>query len=397
MKDIVVVGGGPAGSYTGWKLAEMGFDVEILEEHPEIGHPMCCAGILGVESLEKVGLDPDSWKISELKAGTFHFPDENPIILSRDRTEAVVIDRAGFDRDLAERAASAGAEFELKTRCKRVVSERDKVILELEGETEKKLIESRMVIGADGTNSNVARSCGLMRKFSPLVCAQAEIEGSVDTQNANVYFNNDYSETFFGWLVPAGGVYRVGVGDKKGNIRSKLSTLIDNITTSEDFGEKIIQYTTDLIPEPNSRRIHDSNRVLLVGDAAGQVKPLTGGGIYMGLSCAQIASEVTEDALSRENPGEVLKNYEKRVDEKFGSEFDLGLKCRSILKEMSNEDLSDLADLMENPEIQGILLDNLDFDHHSNVIKELVGKGPKVIKSIGARRAMKYLNWFSYF
>lgn len=394
MDDVIIVGGGPSGCFLGEKLAGKGFEVTILEEHPEIGRPMCCAGILGAEGLKEVGLDPEDWSLSELRTGVFHPPSGDPVRLTLGRTEAFVIDRAKFDRDLAERATRAGAEIKLNSRCTKISRHEEGVSLKVEGRGKEEPPEGRIVVGADGTNSLVARNCGLMKDFSPLICAQAEIAGEGEDHDANVYFGNDLSQDFFAWTVPAGKVRRVGLGDSGGNVVKKLLGFMENEPSlPQNARKKIVQLTTGSIPSPDGREIY-GERVLLVGDAAGQVKPLTGGGLYLGLSSAKIASDVITKALEKEPSEKNLQEYENIVDEKFGQEFELGIRARRIFRKMSDDDLSKFLELLTVPQVRDLILENADFDHHSNLFKAFIKEGPSLLKSVGTRKLTKYLRWF---
>ncbi len=396
MEDVVVVGGGPSGSYIGGKLAQKGYKVKVLEEHSEIGRPMCCAGILGSEEIKELGLDPREWALNSLKGGKFHFPSNRSVFLSRDRIEAYVIDRAKFDQDLSRKAIESGAELKLGCRCNAISVRDDHVELKVEGENGTSYIKSRIVVGADGTNSTVARNCGLISRFSPLICAQAEVVGGPKNELVNVYLDNELSRSFFGYVVPAGNFYRVGLCDKEGNIRGKLLDFLKKISFFPDNpGRKVVSLTTDLIPEPNSRKIY-GERVLLVGDAAGHVKPMTGGGLYIGISCAKIASEVLEKALESVPSEKTLEMYGDLVKKKFGKEFELGLKARSLMERMNNEDLSDLSELLEIQEVQKFISENFDFDRHSDFFEALIKKGPKLVNSIGIGKTFKFLRWFAY-
>lgn len=394
MHDVIVVGAGPSGCFLGGKLASKGLDVKILEEHAEIGRPMCCAGILGKEGMKEVGLDPEEWSLNELRGGVFHFPSGDSVRLTRNRTEAFIIDRAKFDQDLAEGALREGAEIELNTRCTGVSSDETGVSLRAKKGGKEKQFESRMVVGADGTNSLVARNFGLIEDFSPTICAQAEIVGFGEDHEAHVYLSNDLSRDFFAWIVSTGEAYRVGLGDRRGNVVKKLLKFIKNKTVlPPNAKNKIVQLTTGLIPNPGAQKIH-GDRVLLVGDAAGHVKPLTGGGLYLGLSNAEIAADIIVEALEDEPSEKNLQKYEREVNKKFGREFELGSRARRILQKMSDEDLSEFLNLLKKPKIRDLILENADFDHHSTLFKALMEEGPRLIQSIGPQKLMKYSKWF---
>lgn len=392
MRDVIVVGAGPMGCYFGGRLADEGLEVTILEEHNQIGHPMCCAGIVGAQGLKEVGLDPEDWSLNPLEAGVFNSPNGQSIRLSRGRTEAHAIDRAKFDEDLVKRSVSKGAEIWVSSKCTGVSLEEEKVKVKVERRGGSEVLEGRMVVGADGANSTVAKEFGLVKDFEPTVGAQVEVVKKEEDRKAKVYFGNSISKDFFAWVVPAGDVYRVGLGDRTGNVVQRLLKFLKDtpITNKVDGAIKL---TTGVIPKPSSRKIYD-DRVLLVGDAAGQVKPLTGGGLYMGLKCALMGSETALRALEEEPKEELLSGYAEKVKQEFGMEFEWGNRLRRSYSQMSDEDISELFELFKVPEVKEVILENADFDHHAKLIDALVEEGPSLIGKIGAGRLFKYLGMF---
>lgn len=395
MKDVIIVGAGPAGCFTGKKLAEKGFDVTIIEEDSEIGHPMCCAGIVGAEGLKQIGVDPADWSANELREGVVYSPSYNSIKFSRNKLEAHVIRRSEFDHDLGVAAARNGAELRLNSKCVGVSRDENKISLEVDGENGEERIDGRLVVGADGANSIIARSFDLIDDFSSLAGAQAEVVGDVEGKTANIFFGNEWSEHFFGWVVPAGEVFRVGLCDRGRNVRKNLSGFIrNNPALPAGAEDKVVRFTVDVIPKGGSRTIF-GDRVVLVGDAAGHIKPITGGGIFMGLSCADIASEVVEEGLESEPSKDVLGRYGSLVDERFGKEFEIGNRVMRILRNMNDEDLSDFISLLEETEVKNLILDEFEFDRHSSLIKALAKKGPQLLRFMGLGKSAKYLSWFS--
>ncbi|MBS3815419.1 MAG: NAD(P)/FAD-dependent oxidoreductase [Hadesarchaea archaeon] len=394
MNDITIIGGGPTGCFTASKLAEKGFEVTILEEHAEIGQPMCCAGILGARGLKEIGLDPERLALSELQGAVFHTPAGDSISLSRDKTEAYVIDRANFDREMAEKSVRAGANLHLKSKCIDISAKEDAVSVRTRnlGSGDTKEIKSRLIIGADGPNSFVGRELGLIKNYEFLNCAQIEAMADINENTAELYFDNNYSPGFFSWIIPAGESFRVGLGSLDGGSAQKLMRFIKkHPIASKKIMNKNFSITTGLIPEPKSRKIYD-DRVLLVGDAAGQVKPITGGGLYMGLSCADMAVNVISKALENEPTEEELSEYDDLVNQKFGNEFEFGMKAQKIFREMSNEEISEVLNLLSKPGIRELVLENAEFDHHSKLFKALIERGPNLVTSVGVRKFMKYVN-----
>lgn len=390
MNDVVIVGGGPAGCFAGKLLAERGLDVVIIEEHAEIGHPVSCTGILGVGGLKELGIKPGKWVLNELSGAIFHPPTGNQFTLTRGKVEALVVDRASFDGELAIEAVNAGADLLLKTRCVGVKLGHEPSV-KVEGPNGKFEIKGRLLIGADGPNSLVAREAGLFKAARYVSCAQVEVLANVDPDIVEVYFGHDTAPGFFGWMVPAGDVTRVGLGTFEGQAMGNLLNFIKKQTlTKKILSKKFLEITAGLIPEPLTREIYADN-VVLVGDAAGHVKPLTGGGIYLGLSCAKIAANIVAGSLEGEPTAKALKLYDIEVRKKFGLELELGMRTRDLFKKLPDDALDSILELIARPDIQDLILKHADFDHHDILIKAIIKKGPSLMRSIGLRKLLKYL------
>lgn len=391
MRDVVIVGGGPAGCFAGKLLAERGFDVAIIEEHAEVGHPSCCAGIIGIGGLEELGIEPGRWVLNELRGAIFHPPSGKPFTITRGKVEALVIDRAPFDRELAIGAAKAGATFLMRTRCVDIKLGRGSSV-KVEGTNGRTEIRGRLIIGADGPNSLVARKAGLIKAAHYIKCAQAEVLADVDSNTVELYFGRNFAPGFFAWTVPAGHACRIGLGTLKGQPARNLFNFIEKhpIASKKIQGKKLLHLTAGLIPELLTHKIY-SDRVMLVGDAAGHVKPLTGGGIYLGLSCAKLAANVAAGALEGEPTAKALRKYEIEVKKKFGREFEFGMRARNIFKKLPDDELDSLFELFTKPDVQALVLKHADFDHHNVLIRALLKRGPSLLRSIGLRKFLKYL------
>ncbi len=389
--DVAIVGGGPTGSFVGKGLAEHGLDVVIVEEHREIGNPVCCTGIVGVEGLKELDVKPEKWVLGKLRKVAVYTPSNERIELTRGKVEAFVINRAEFDRSLAQDAANAGATFLLNERCIDLNIDGE-LVVKLKGEQKIKLIAD-VVVGADGPTSIVSRKAGLGGVNKNINCIQVETIAEASDDTAEVYFGKSFAPGFFGWLVKAGDVCRVGLGTAEGNSRSMLENfLYHHPVVSRKVKETTLNMCAGLSPLPLSCKLN-SDRVLLVGDAAGQVKPLTGGGIYVGLSCAKLAVKAIVNAFKG---GDVkkIKNYELAVMTKFGKDFELGIRARILLEHMQDKDLNLILGLLKRDEIREIVLKNFDFNRHGSLVRALMLKSPELLRSLGIKRLIKYAHFF---
>ena len=381
------MGAGPTGSFSAKSLAERGFRVTIVEEHAQIGQPVRCTGVVGVSGMRELGLKLDDLVLSELKRGIFHPPLGEPIELTRGKVEAVVIDRAAFDRELAERAIEAGITLFTKTRCVDLSIHREGVRVNLKGEHAGEL-KARLVVGADGPTSMVARRAGLMGKRTYVRCAQVEARTDADASTAELYFGSKVAPGFFAWLVPAGERCRIGLGTSE-DPKRRLISFLDRLRTERHVG-RTTNFFVGLIPASPPKRVY-SDRVLLVGDAACHVKPLTGGGVYFGLSCARLAADVATKALETEPTAKNLRTYEREVTKKFGLEFELSMRARRLFQRLSDEELTSALGLLKKPRIRSLVLKHADFDHHGELLKTLVKRTPVLFPSIGLRELIKYV------
>ncbi|MEM2192242.1 MAG: NAD(P)/FAD-dependent oxidoreductase [Candidatus Hadarchaeales archaeon] len=386
--DVVIVGGGPAGCFLAKLLSENEIDVIVVEEHAEIGNPVCCAGIVGINGLKEIGIRPGRWVLGKLRRAKIYPPSGAPVEIGKKEPVAYVIDRAELDRTLAMEAARAGARFLLKTRCTAVKSGQPPQI-KVTGEISGK-ISASLVVGADGPASVVWRSIETGKPASYVNCAQVEISGHLPKDVAEIYLGRRFFSGFFGWGVKAGKMCRVGLGCSEGNPANLLSEFLKTHPAAMKFlPTKETHFCAGAIPPPFLRKI-SGNGVMLVGDAAGQVKPLTGGGIYLGLSSAKIAADVISRSKWRNAP----KEYNSAVMKKFSRGIELERRAATIMKRVSDEEISAVVKILEEKEIREICEERFDFDKHGELIKALLPKVPALLRRVGATSLLKNLITF---
>jgi len=354
--DAIVIGGGPAGCFFSGNLARKGWKVIVLEEHRKIGYPWCCAGVVGVGGMEELGIAlPKSLILEKLEGALLYSPTGKKVELTRGKVEAWVIDRPAFDQFLADMAVKEGAEISIGLRCRGVEGTKAKV--------GNRVVEGKVIVGADGPVSIVAKQSGLEKKRNFMRFAQVEAKAETTAHFAEIYFGREVAPGFFGWVVPAGEKARIGVGTYQ-NPLPFLRNLLGKL--ERRIRGRIPKPSVDVIK--TTRPTPAGEHVVLVGDAAGHVKPLTKGGLYVGLTCAKLAAETVSNYLEGKRK---LEAYAHAVKEKFGQEFRWGDFAFSFYSRLGDGMLERMLEMLSRKKIKNFILRHADFDHHSSLLRKL--------------------------
>jgi digeranylgeranylglycerophospholipid reductase len=391
--DVLVVGAGPAGSTAAHRLAAGGHHVLVVEEHPRVGIPVQCAGLVSQRALDLA--QSTAMVRTPVRGAAVFGPSLGSIAFKAHEPRAFVIDRAGLDIHLADRAARAGAEFRTSTRFDRKVRTEDgRSVVQLTGPGAVPVeVRARLVIGADGVTSAVARAFRLRRPVEILPAFEAEFPRSPgDPDSVEVYLGRTISPGLFGWWIPDGaGGARVGVAvDADG---TPARTYFDRLALHLErrFGTRLQSPTAFLvsgIPIGIVPRTSGAG-VLLVGDAAAQVKPLSGGGIYTGMRCAEIAAEAAHAALGKGDlSATALAEYDRRWREEFGEEFRRALYLRRVFQRLDDADLDRLIGALQGSELAATIVAFGDIDFPTHVARQLLRQSPTLVrllpKALGA-------------
>ncbi len=391
--EVLVVGGGPAGSTAARGLAERGHDVLVLEEHARIGLPVQCAGLVSQRVLDLAA--STSFVRTSVRGATVFGPSLGCVAFKAAEPRAFVIDRSGLDIYLADRAARSGARFRTATRFDGIVSRGpERTVVRATGADGTSLeIGAKLVVGADGVSSAVARAFRLRRPVEILPAFEAEFPKSPgDAEQVEVYLGRTFAPGLFGWWIPDGaGGARVGVAaDADGtSARVYFDHLVDYL--AKRFGERLANPTAYLvsgIPIGTVPKTHGPG-VLLVGDAAAQVKPLSGGGIFAGMRCAEILSDVAHDALARNDLSEAaLAEYDRRWHAELGEEFRRALYLRRLFARLSDPDLDGIIAALQGAELTETIVAFGDIDFPTHVARRLLRQSPSLVrllpKALGA-------------
>lgn len=372
MNDVIIVGGGPAGLYAGLLLAQAGQQVAVYEEHPGIGEPVHCTGVLARDAFKVFGLRNDA-VLNELATVRFFAPSGEMVEHSTPDVQAVVIDRIVFDRQLAERAEGAGVVIH-RARVTSVDVERDGVRVTA-GNVQAR---ARVILLACGANYALQRRLGLGLPRLMLQSAQAEFPAD-RLAPVEVRFGADIAPGGFAWAVPvqrqSGPSVRVGVMCR-GDVSRHYRLMLDWVARRWGIRSEGRQPRQKVLPlAPITRTYGD--RVLAVGDAAGLVKPTTGGGIYYSLLSAQLAAETLVTALgSNRLQRDSLAAYEKAWRKHLGSELRWQLILRRIAQRMSDADIDSLFELAETDGIMPLVRRTATFNRHREFIIALLKHPP---------------------
>lgn len=373
MYDVIVVGGGPVGSYLACKMAGKGHRVVVLERKQEVGERVCCTGIIGQECVTSFGVK-DNVILRQVNSARLFSSSGRLLRLWREEAQACILDRAAFDKVMARQAQDSGAEYILGSLVRDVNIKEDRVRVEVSRQGESVSFEARAVVIASGFGLKLSERLGLGRVGDFVVGVQAEVE-TAGIDEIEVYFGREIAPGFFAWLVPTSPrAARVGLLS-----RNSPGLYLRKLMASLQAQGKVVSSEIELsyggIPLKPLPRTY-GERLMVVGDAAGQVKPTTGGGIYYGLLCADIAVDTLHPALADNNlSAKRLARYEQGWRRKLGQELKVGYWARRLFERLSDRQIDQIFDVVKANGIDEDLLRarELSFDWHSKAIVRLLG------------------------
>lgn len=346
---IIIVGAGPIGCYTAQllKKADASLDIIVIEEHQEIGRPVHCAGLVSPNVFEELKFPVDRSVIINRIDGAEVFLKRESFLINREGV-AIVIDRQRFDRVLGD-----GLTIHFNTRFVGIEEENGAYLVE----TDKGEYYSDIVIGADGANSSLRKAARFGERIDYLRGVQFRMRCAGSVKNmVRVYLKNPA----FAWVIPeSSDVIRAGIISD-----NPYHDLNDLLKENAQEG-KILEKFAGIVPLGKCTTHKDN--IFLVGDAACQVKPLTHGGIYYGMRCA----EILVDCITKNRP----QDYERLWRQRFEREIDIGLKLKKIYEGLDESDAERLF---------AVLKDNVgdiekfgDFENHSRAVSAML-KDPRL-------------------
>ncbi len=386
--DVLVVGAGPTGSNAARLLAQRGWKVLLVEEHPEVGHPVQCAGLVTPRTFDHTPFPVGDLLQNELRGGVVVAPDGTQVEFASAKVQAQAMDRARFDQRCAAFAVAAGVELRVATKATGAVRDPGGVTVTLDRMGLKSQVRVRLLVGADGIRGSVARWFGFPPVDEIVSAYEAELAGCRVPEGRGhmipMFAGRAQAPGFFSWIIPVGGDRtRSGLAVAPGMNEHAAKAYFERMFTDPASapyleGAKPTYLIIGGIPLGLRKRLVD-DRVMLVGDAAGMAKPTSGGGIYMGLVGSEHLAAVADrglrtDGLSR---GDLLP-YERKVKRTIARELRKGTLMRGVYKRFSDADLNRLAHLLSKPRPKAVIEGVGDIDYPSRLVLPLLWAEPRL-------------------
>jgi len=357
---ISIIGAGPAGNYAAYQLAKNGYDVNVFEEHAEIGKPVACTGIV-TNAFSEI-IKEKSFIINKINRIRIFSPNNEYVQFNLKKPD-LIIDREKFDLYLAGIAEKEGVSFFLKHRFKGFENKNGKYLLKILNNKKIKTFGTDYIIGADGPNSEVAKSAGLYKDRKFFFGVQARVK----VKNENIV------ETYlikkgFAWVVPENqDTARVGLCSQEKDYNLVFTQFMKK-RLGKNFKTKILSYQAGLIPIFNKNIKANKDNIFLIGDAATFVKAASAGGIVQGLFSAECVTE------------SIIKNisYEKLWKKRLYKDLYYSLLIRRMLDKFKDKDYNFLVELFQQEKLKSVL-EEYERDYPAKFALKLLLKEPRLL------------------
>lgn len=375
--DVAVAGGSVAGLLCAREVAARGYSVTVIEEDYEIGTPEHCGGLVSLSGLEELGIIPFRNTFDHfIESANIKSPNGNSLTMDSRKQKVIEISRRELDKQIAFQAQRNGATIKVKASFQEV---NEKGI-----RANDEQIDCKIFVDARGVSSLIHKD-----RTGILSSAQYEIYADwIRKGRVEVFFDQEKYPGFFGWVIPSGeGKGKVGVAGRGINAAHVMEELLKD---KGNFSVIRKIFAPIWIKGPIENFVE--GKTVIVGDAAGQAKPTTAGGIYTSGMGGVFAGQAIAEFL-KTGDEKALEQYQKKWNERFGKEFEKQLLARKILERLDNNTINKLFEHV-TPEIISEISEKDDFDFHTGSIIKLLGvKGSiKAVQTLMGGELKKLLN-----
>ena len=390
--DILVIGGGPAGALAAKTAVEKGLSACIVEKRPAIGAPVRCAEGIGQEALHEF-IEPDPrWISAEMTGATIVAPDGFIMKLESEFAGGkvgYVLDRKFFDRELVWKAAEAGADVAVKSRAAAPIMENGVVKgakIDYCGKVSN--VHAEVVIAADGVESKFSKWCGIdttvpaREIMSSVQYLMTDID--IDEQSTVFYLGNEVAPEGYLWVFPKGkrtANVGIGISGKKSGDGHRAKDYLDRFVKKTFPHGKTIEYIPGGVSVCRPLACTVADGLMITGDAARVVDPLTGGGIYNAMYTGRLAAQVAAECIGK---GDVSKKALMKYDKewrasKMGKAIERNYHIKEYLIKQPDEKLNEI--------IHSVSKLNLKEFSTITLIKEIIRFNPRLVLELGALAA----------
>ncbi len=378
--DVVVIGAGPGGSLAARTCAEKGLSVLLVEKRQEIGVPVRCAEGIGKKDLQMFVEIDRKFIAAEVVGAKIYAPDGTEITLTEEMAGnevGYVLERKIFDRHLARLAAKAGADVMVKTTAVGMERTRDGVKVKLRRMGEEFEVECKIVIGADGVESRVAKWAGIdttLKLDEIESCVQYLMTGiDFDPEYCHFWFGNKIAPGGYVWLFPKGnGSANVGIGVMPALAEKSPKDYLNEFVDNHFPDGKIVEVVAGAVPVKGEIETAVADNVMLVGDAARHADPITGGGIANAMKAGYYAGIVAAESIQKgDYSAKTLRKYDELWKNDFGKDLARKRKLQQKLIKMDDETLNKIMHSLAKCKLEEISV--------KAIIKEVLKKHPKLL------------------
>jgi len=390
--DVLVIGGGPAGALAAKTAVEKGLSACIVEKRPAIGAPVRCAEGIGQEALHEF-IEPDPrWISAEMTGATIVAPDGFVMKLESEFAGGkvgYVLDRKFFDRELVWKAAEAGADVAVKSRAAAPILDNGVVKgakIDYCGKVSS--VHAEVVIAADGVESKFSKWCGIdttvpaREIMSSVQYLMTDID--IDEHSTVFYLGNEVAPEGYLWVFPKGkrtANVGIGISGKKSGDGHRAKDYLDRFVKKTYPHGKTIEYIPGGVSVCRPLECTVGEGLIIAGDAARVVDPLTGGGIYNAMFTGRLAAQVAADCIGK---GDVSKKALMKYDKewrasKMGKSIERNYHIKEYLIKQPDDKLNEI--------IHSVSKLNLKEFSTLTLIKEIIRFNPRLVLELGALAA----------